>query len=540
MLRGAPKAIRAVLFDFDGTLTKPGRLDFPKIKRAIQCPADTPILEFIETLSSPERKAETLRILDRYEIEAAAASVPNPGAETLIPFLKFHGIAVGIISRNSLRSILRALDNFRRIGADDFDLIVSRDDPIAPKPSEEGVLLAAHRLRVGVDRMLVVGDYIFDVESGNRAGAMTAFLENRFNTLPDEVKCEYRLAHLDEIKGIIRMQLPLAAGKLPGDLLERLLRRFSFKDPSVLVNPGTGEDVAAVDVTRNEVMVLKSDPITFTTDMAGHYSVLVNANDIATAGAVPRWFLTTLLFPSGTTPQAVEAVMRDLHNTCRRHGITLCGGHTEITDAVSRPVVIGMMTGTVSKKGLIEKQNIRRGDKVLFTKRVAVEGTAIIARDFEKRLRGLGLTTIEIEQGQRFVDDISILEEASIAARFPGISAMHDVTEGGLATALMELSSAGGHRICVDMDHIPVFPVTAKICRLLGLDPLGLIGSGSLLICCRARNSESLMKEIQNVGIDATIIGWVSDRGRGVETIQEGSQRPWPFFEVDEITKLFQ
>jgi len=531
--------IEAVLFDFDGTLTKPGRLDFPKIKKAIQCPPDVPILEFIENLPTADRRTEAMTILDQFEIEAATASIPNPGAETLIPFLKSHGIAVGIISRNSLRSIQRALGNFRRIGTDDFDLIISRDDPVKPKPSEEGILFAARRLKVDVERILVVGDYIFDVQSGNRAGAMTAFLKNHINTLPEEVACEYRIAHLDEIKAIIRMQLPLAAGKLPGDLLERFLQQFSFTDPSLLVQPGIGEDTAAVDVARSEVLVLKSDPITFTTDASGHYGVLVNANDIATAGAVPRWFLTTLLFPPGIIAKDVKAVMRDLYDTCRRYGITLCGGHTEITDAVSRPVIIGMMAGTVSKNGLIEKRNIRKDDKVLFTKRVAVEGTAIIARDFGKRLREQGMTASEIEKGRRFIQDISILEEASIAARLPGISAMHDVTEGGLATALMELSTAGDHRICVNMDHIPVYPITAMICRILGLDPLGLIGSGSLLICCRARHSHTLVKEIQKAGIDVTVIGNVSDPGRGIETVGDDTGREWPFFEVDEITKLF-
>ena len=154
--------IKAILFDFDGTLTRPGALDFPAIKKAIGCPLDTPILEYIDALPTARQQTRAMETVDRMEMEAAAGSVPNDGAENLIAFLKSRGHRIGIVSRNSLRSILRALENFNAVGPGDFDIIVSRDDPVRPKPSGQGVRFAAENLHIsawikGIRRVIVVG-----------------------------------------------------------------------------------------------------------------------------------------------------------------------------------------------------------------------------------------------------------------------------------------------------------------------------------------------------------------------------------------------
>ena len=177
---------------------------------------------------------------------------------------------------------------------------------------------------------------------------------------------------------------------------------------------------------------------------------------------------------------------------------------------------------------------------MLLTKAVAVEGTAIFAREFKDRLIDWGMPEFEIEICSRFHSHISILEEAKIARRFDGVHAMHDVTEGGLATALQELSMAGNHKIRVRMDQIPVFRETENICRLLDINPIGLIGSGSLLICCRSDTTEELMDRITAAGIDVTCIGEVLYVGRGIEAFNEAGPTEWPSFEVDEIARLFE
>ncbi|MBL7177069.1 MAG: HAD hydrolase-like protein [Desulfobacteraceae bacterium] len=492
-MKNTPFCIKAVLFDFDGTLIKPDTLNFK----------------------------------------------PNPGAEELILYLRSKDLRIGIISTNRLQDIERTIENFETISLSDFDLIISRDGSIKTKHGADWILLAAHNLSVDVKEVLVVGDYTFYGQAGKSAGAVTVCLDTRGESGASVVESDYTISHLEKLKKIVRMGLPLGAGKLPNDILEEFLNQFDFDDPSVLIHPGIGEDTTAVNVAEEEVLVLKSDPITFVTDSIGHYAVLINANDIATSGATPRWLLTTLLFPCGITASGIWHVMNELKEMCHQWDITLCGGHTEITDAVTRPVVTGMLTGTVAKSDLIDKRNMAQGDMILFTKAVAVEGTAIIALELEDRLKDLGILESEIEECKLFLSSISILEEAKMARCSEGVSALHDVTEGGLATALEELSSAGRHRIRIHMDRIPIFPQTKKLCRLLDIHPLGLIGSGSLLICCRKKYYESLMRMIYEAGIDVTCIGEVLVEGQGIDAVEQNDPVEWPYFEVDEIARLF-
>ena len=534
-----PRYIRAVLFDFDGTLTRPDSLDLSQIKQTIGCPQNEYVLEYIRKIPDSAEREKAVAELNRFEMQAAREARPNAGAEDLIQYLRTKEMRLGILTRNSTASTQRALRNFKRTSAGDFDLIITRDEPIEPKPSGDGVRMAAKRLNVPVSEVLLVGDYILDIEAGTRAGAVTVLLNNPKLPVPPDTPCNFRIEHLREVKGIVRMGQPLPSGKLPNDLLHQFLHQFGFEDPSVLIKPGVGEDTAAVDIEHDEVLVLKSDPITFATDAIGSYAVLVNANDIATAGAAPRWFLSTLMFPVGTSAFIVERAMAELSRVCRQWGITLCGGHTEITDAVSRPVVTGMMAGTIARSRLIRKQNIKTGDRILLTKGVAVEGTAIIAREFGQRLKQLGVSESDITRCRGFLDHISVLKEAGIAGSVKGVSAMHDVTEGGLATALEELSIAGGHRIRIAIEQIPIYRETATICGMLRLDPLGLIGSGSLIICCRPYSSEGLQQKLADVGISVAVIGEVRDAGQGVEAVRNRQPTAWPTFEADEITRLF-
>ena len=420
----------------------------------------------------------------------------------------------------------------------DFDVILTRDDAVARKPEPDSILLAAEKLGVKARNILMVGDFIFDIQAGRRAGAVTVFLGNGTGSSPPD--SDFTVAALSELENILRYGLPLGPGKLPNDLLEQFLADFAVADESVLIRPGVGEDTAAVDLDRAEVLVLTSDPITFATDAIGRYAVVVNANDMATSGARPRWLLTTLLFPVGATPSEIGQTMHDLAQTCRQWQITLCGGHTEITDAVNRPVVIGTMAGTINRENLINKRKIQTGDRVLLTKGVSVEGTAIVAREFGSRLEKLGMPASEVDRCRKFLSQISILPEAGIAAGEKAVSAMHDITEGGLATALAELCIAGNNGIRVDMDAIPVFPETRKICRLLGMDPLGLIGSGSLLICCRENACSALIAAVRRANIAIACIGEVTGKGSGVSAVRRGKPVEWPQFAVDEITRLFE
>jgi hydrogenase expression/formation protein HypE len=534
----APYRIDAVLFDFDGTLTRPGALDFSVIKRAIGCPDGIPVLEFMAGVEDEKRRRDMARKLDRFELDGAVASRPNHGTEQLVATIRKAGLPVGILTRNSRESVVKAMENFSTLSMADIDVIVTREDPVRIKPSGEGVLLAAEKMGVDPAHVLMVGDFEFDVQAGRHAGALTAYLSNG-RPVPDDIGSRFVVDSLPELEAIIADGVSLPAGKLPNPFLDTLLSRYRIEDPSVIVGPSVGEDTAAVDIAGEAVLVLKTDPITFATESIGRYAVSVNANDMATAGAAARWMLATLLLPCGFSRSQVRGIFADLHDACTDAGITLCGGHTEITDAVRRPVVAGMMAGTIARRDLIRKQQMAPGDRVLVTKGVAVEGTAIIAAEFGSLLIEKGMTEAEVAAGGRFQKMISILPEARIAWANEGVSALHDVTEGGIATALSELSQAGGRGMRIRRDRLPVYPQTRRMGKLLGIDPLGLIGSGSLLICCRPDDAPRLVTGLEQNDITVTDIGTVTAGPPGIDAVENGSPAPWPRFDVDEITRLF-
>jgi hydrogenase maturation factor/phosphoglycolate phosphatase-like HAD superfamily hydrolase len=531
--------IKAVILHLETTLIQTTVHEDKAIRAAIGCPAEMPTLDFVRGLSKSEDKKAVLTALDGYELKSAEIAKPAPGAQAVSRYFEKKDLRLAIVSHGCRTSVYKILDKLPFISQSDLAVVLAREDLLVRSAARDPVQLAAEKMELPLDQVLAVaGDPAF-LRKAQKNGATTVVIDPSAPAENNTVKGHLHISHLEKLIPIARMGIPLPAGKLPNDLLRGFLNQFIFDDPSIIINPGIGEDTAAVNVEPEEVLVLKSDPITFATDSIGQYAVLVNANDIATSGAKPRWLLTTLLFPPGVTPSEISQVIDELKIFCGKWDITLCGGHTEITDAVTRPVVTGMMAGTVTRSRLIDKRNMAPGDRVLFTKGVAVEGTAIITREFGDRLKSLGMNDSEINTGRRFLANISVITEARIAAESEAASAMHDVTEGGLATALEELGIAGGHRLKINMDTIPVYPQTRKICQLLDIDPLGLIGSGSLLICCREAGCQDLMAAIGKAGVEITCIGEVLQPGRGIIAEKDRQPAPWPQFETDEITRLF-
>jgi len=332
---------------------------------------------------------------------------------------------------------------------------------------------------------------------------------------------------------------PLRVGKLPMGLLQDLLARYSQEDERLVVGPRIGEDAAVIDM-GDRYLVVKSDPITFATDEIGWYVVHVNTNDVAAMGATPRWFLLTLLLPDRQTDAGlVEEILSQVAETCQQLGIVLCGGHTEITYGLERPIAIGCLLGELEKDELVRTGGAQVGDDVILTKGIAIEGTAILAREAGDRLSGLVDGEL-LERGRRFLHDpgISVLQDARIAVRSGRVHAMHDPTEGGLATGLWELAHAASKGIVVDLDRVHLFDETASFCRALELDPLGLIASGALLLTAEAEDSDGIVAALTAQGIDAAVIGQVVDGPAMVQARDGDRLRRLPVFEQDELTRV--
>ena len=535
---GLPYRIAAVLFDFDGTLTRPDLIDFAAIRHDVGCPPGKGLLEYFREVEGDDERRGYEAILSRAEAEAADNAEANDGAPELVAFLRGNGVPMAIITRNTRATVERSLQRMEGMGPVDFGAIVTRDLPLDPKPRPDGVFHAAKALGVKIGELLVVGDHSFDVEAGSAAGSLTMLVGGNPNEPQAEVESDFVVEDLVEALRVIRYGLPLPVGKLPVEFLAEGLSEINLDDPTVLIGAGIGEDAAALDVRADEVLVLASDPITLATDSISRYVVLANANDVATSGATPRWLLATMMSPPGSSASEIIALVRGIQEMCASYGISLCGGHTEITDAVSRTLVVGTMAGTASAGRLLDKSKMRPGDRVLLTKGVAVEGTGLIAREFSAQLAEKGLMVAEIQRAAAFLENIGIIEEARICQGRPGVSALHDVTEGGLATAVSELGTAGGYRLRINMETIPIYPETRRICEAMGLDPLGLIGSGSLLITCDEPGTAALVDALEAGGIPVAEIGVVLGPGEGVEARHDGIPVEWPLFDRDEVSRL--
>jgi hydrogenase expression/formation protein HypE len=336
------------------------------------------------------------------------------------------------------------------------------------------------------------------------------------------------------------MSAPYPLGKLPTEHLARLLARYAPIDPRVIVGPGVGRDAAVIDVS-DRYLVAKTDPITFATDEIGRYAVHVNANDVACTGAAPRWFLATLLLPESHTPPALaDAIFDQIADACRELGVALVGGHTEITYGLDRPIVVGCMLGEVLPEKLVRPEGARPGDALLITKGIAVEGTAIIAREGVNRLSGLNGAFLERCRGFLHDPGISVARDASVATAAGKVHAMHDPTEGGLATGLWELAEAAAVGLEVDETAIPILPETRILCGQMGLDPLGLIASGALLLAVKPEDAGAILYALREAGIAAAHIGRVAEKEQGAVLRGETSERPLPRFVRDEIARLFE
>ena len=342
-------------------------------------------------------------------------------------------------------------------------------------------------------------------------------------------------------EGFLRMKNNLPVGKLDPDLLESLFASYHIDDPTVIIGPKVGEDAAVIDL-GDSYLVAKTDPITFATDEIGWYLVCVNGNDIATMGAEPRWLLVTLLLPEGKTSEAlVKDIFSQILSACEQFNITLCGGHTEITHGLDRPIVVGQMLGQVEKGKLIASSGAQVGDDILLTKGIAIEATALIAREREDTLLSRNYSPQYIARAKQYLKDpgISVLKEAMIASRVGGVHAMHDPTEGGLGTGLHEIARCSHVGMIVRTEKIRVFPECSRLCREFGIDPMGAIASGSLLIAADSSRSGEIMDALVHNDVHCSVIGRVVEE-EGL-FFEEGQGRyPIPIFETDEITKIFQ
>lgn len=297
----------------------------------------------------------------------------------------------------------------------------------------------------------------------------------------------------------------MKVGKLSTDDLHKLISGHTgaVRD-EVLIRPKVGEDCAVLKI-GNEGCILSTDPITGSESEVGKLAVHINCNDIASSGGEIIGLMLTILAPEGTSLETLQSIMKQASDEAEKMNVEIIGGHTEITKAVNQIIISATAVGKEKIDNIVATGGGQVGDKIIITKGIGIEGTGIIAYEKEDSLRGV-LTPLELQEAQEMLDFISVYKEGRIAGAF-GVTSMHDVTEGGIFGALWEGCTAAELGCVVDINRLPVAPVTHKICIHFDINPYQLISSGSMIITVAPDRSDALLELFSEKGIKAYQIG---------------------------------
>ncbi|HKZ93917.1 MAG TPA: AIR synthase family protein [Candidatus Bathyarchaeia archaeon] len=302
----------------------------------------------------------------------------------------------------------------------------------------------------------------------------------------------------------------LETGKLEPNLLKQIvLGHLGTKDARVLLGPNIGEDASVIDFGQ-KALVVHSDPITGAVENLGWLAVNVCANDIATRGVRPLWLLIVILLPQNTTRKQLKTLTSQIDGAAKKLGVAVVGGHSEITPSVNQPIVITTAIGETSKGKFVRTGGAKPGDLIIVTKGAAIEGTAILASELAKQLQSkIGMKTLE--NAKRFIKMTSVVEDALTAIEAGEVHAMHDATEGGIASGLQEIAWASKTGLIAHEEKIPISKETTAICKALNINPLKTISSGALIICADPENADKIMTALEKKGIKASIVGKIID-----------------------------
>ena len=325
----------------------------------------------------------------------------------------------------------------------------------------------------------------------------------------------------------------MKVGKVPEAVLKRsVLKQLRTDRPEVLMGASVGEDCAAVALQEDEMFVLSTDPITGTAKDIGHLAIQITLNDLASAGAEPIGVMLTFLLPEKLSEAKLRAMMEQAEEAAHAANVQIMGGHTEVTRVVNQPVISVVGVGKAKKGRLISTAAARPGMDVIVTKWIGLEGTSIIAKEKETELLTRYPKAL-VDEAKGFDRYLSVLPEAATAVK-SGVSAMHDVTEGGIFGALWEMAESAGVGLEIDLKKIPIRQETVEVCEFFDVNPYELISSGSMLMA--AADGNGLVRALEAEGIHAVCIGKVTQGNDRV--IVSGEERR--FLEPPKTDELYR
>lgn len=315
------------------------------------------------------------------------------------------------------------------------------------------------------------------------------------------------------------MKLP--TGKLDSDLLKQIVfDRITYRDDQVKVRPGIGEDCAVVDFGEWDC-VMSTDPISSAVEDIGRLCIHITCNDVASNGVKPVGIMLAVMLPVGSTQQDVEHIMGQAADAAADLEVEIIGGHTEVTPAVSQPVIVSTAIGKAPAGKSQSGNDMVPGDYIMMTKTCGLEGAGIAATDFgEELLAGtVAFSREEIHRARSFLERVSVVAEG-VAAGEVGTHGMHDITEGGILGAIWEMCQISGMGAEVWEDEIPIEPETRKICEFFDMDPLRLISSGSMVIIAAEDKKDAMLEAMDKAEVPVSIIGRVLTKEEGIYMVR--------------------
>lgn len=321
-------------------------------------------------------------------------------------------------------------------------------------------------------------------------------------------------------------------GKVPENILKRsILKRLTVRRPEVLVHAGVGEDCAVLAPSA-DALVLSTDPITGTAKEIGNLAFHITANDIASSGAELIGMLLTIIFPPESTEEELKQIMAELTELAEQYNVEILGGHTEVSAAVTQTLVSVTGVGRITQEKVISTGGLKVGQDLVVTKWIGLEGTAILVAEKKEELLA-HLPADLVETAGDFSELLSVVPDSRVAME-NGVSAMHDVTEGGIFGALWEMAEASGVGLEVDLKRIPIRQETVEICEVFDINPYMLISSGAMLI--GTDHGSQLVDALERAGIHAAVVGRATAGNDRV--ILNGEERR--FLEPPKTDELFR
>lgn len=337
-------------------------------------------------------------------------------------------------------------------------------------------------------------------------------------------------------------------GKIDHSLVHDFIRHHcGARRPEVISGPDFGVDVSVIDLNDGRAMALTSDPLSLIPSLglqeSAWLSVQLMANDMATTGFAPMYGQFVLNLPAHFSQEDFKVYWKHIDRFCSDIGMAVTGGHTGFIEGQNSTIAGGgTFIAIAPKNEILTSAGASPGDAILVTKECALSSTAILALSFPETVKnklGSEFYRLAAESFYRTSSLKDALTAAGQQQTRNAITAMHDVTEGGVLGAIYELTVASGNGAEVYNDLLPFGEVQEAVCSLFSLDSRYCVGAGSMIITCKKEGVNAVIESLAKEKIPCVEVGRLTEKEKGVKLIEEGREKALNYFHTDPYWAAF-